>query len=107
MKKVVLLLILFLKAGQVSADPWSGTTRIKWLYPSADGLIFISEYANPDISSCENGSRYLIPLNHPNYNVLASALIAAFMAEKSISFNIDSDQPRSCIPTINRFHVYK
>lgn len=88
------------------ADPWSETTKVKTLYPYSGGMIFMSEYSNPEISSCDGGSRFQIAKTHPNYETLVSAMVAAFMANKRVWFNIDSGQSRTCAPTINRFLVF-
>jgi len=105
--KILIISLLACMALNVYSDPWSGTSEIMWVYPTTDGLAFITSYKNEGISSCDNGARYMISSKHPNYNVLSSALLAAFFSDKKISFNIDSGQEKTCSPTINRFNVYK
>lgn len=103
MKKLLLLLSLI--STTVFSDPWSSWTKITRLYPYSGGLIFFTTYKNTDLSSCEGGTRFQLPKTHPNYETLASVLIAAYMSKKQIYFNIDSGQPKSCAPRINRFLV--
>lgn len=107
MRKILVGLFVLVASVTVNADPWSGKTKITTIYPSVDKLTFTSEYNNTEISACDNGHRFSIPMSHPNYDVLASSLISAFMADKSINFNIDSRQDLNCSPTINRLYVYK
>ena len=102
--KKLLLFLSFLSSAAL-ADPWSGWTKITHLYPHSGGLTFLSEYANTDISSCDHGKRFQIHKSHPNYEMLSSILIAAFMGNKEVFFNIDSNQSKTCTPTINRFMV--
>ena len=101
---VVLLLTIFM-SGAIG-ETWSGQTRLKQLYPYAGGLIFLSDYANTSLSTCDGGTRFQIAKSHENYEVMVSTLMAAFMADKIISFNVD-DQLATCMPSINRFMVVK
>lgn len=92
----------------VFADPWSGKTKIKWLYPSQSGYHFgTTDYANKDLSTCDAGTRFHIPLDHPNYEAMVSSLIAAFAVEKDVNINIDGEGGELCSPSINRMFVYK
>lgn len=67
----------------------------------------MTTYANTELSLCDGGKRFVITKSHPNYEVLVSTMLAAFMSDKEISFNIDSGQQPTCSPTINRFLLYK
>jgi len=105
--KLQIAVVLFLVGSGAFADPWSGAAEIQMVYPVQGGIAFITSYKNPEISGCDGGARYMISSEHSNYAVMSSALLAAFMAEKKISFNIDNGQSGECSPTINRFHIYK
>lgn len=106
MKKYIYFCLISLCCLPVLADPWSGNTKITHLYPTSDGLVFMSEFANASISKCDNGKRWMIAKTHVNYDVLVSNLMAAFYSQKLITFNIDNNQS-SCQPTINRFLVLR
>lgn len=109
MKFIIFGWLLFLSSISY-ADPWSSSTKILQLYPAADGLIFITDsYSNTELSSCDGGKRFYISKNHANYQVMVSVLIAAFMADKEVSLNIDGEGLTSpvCYPSINRFFVFK
>jgi hypothetical protein len=107
MKKGGFAVLLLILSSTCFADPWSGWTKILILYPHSSGINIITEYKNTDLSSCDGGGRFLLSNNHPNYNALASALIAAFTAEKQVHLNIDGEKLTQpvCSPTINRFMV--
>jgi len=104
-KLVACLGLLF--CGIVSADPWSGNATINTLYPTTDGLTFMTSYVNTELSLCDGGKRFKIAKTHPNYDVMVSTMISAFMSGKEISFNIESGQQPSCAPAINRFLLSK
>ncbi len=93
-------------SGAVFADPWSEQAKITMLYPYDEGLIFVTSYKNPEISTCNDGARFSINKSHPNYTILVSSMIAAFMSGKEIKFNITSGQQPTCKPVINRFAIY-
>ena len=105
-KRGLLSSLLIALACSCLADPWSGPTKIQFIYPAKEGLVFLSVFKNPAVSTCDLGSRFLIPINHVNYNVMVSGMMAAFMADKTINFYYDDSQ-KSCIPAIDRFHIYK
>jgi hypothetical protein len=90
----------------VNAYPWSGSVEITQVYPYADGLIFITPYTNTEVSTCDGGRRFSISKSHPNYDVMVSTMLAAFVGGKRISFYINSGQ-NTCAPTINRFFMAK
>ena len=66
------------------SETWvnSPYVTINKVYPSDGGLAFFPDYSDATVSSCESGSRFVIPLTDVNYNVKASVLLAAFMAGK-------------------------
>ena len=105
-KKMVLLSIFLMFSKVVSAEPWSTLTNVIEVYPNTVGLVFVTSYANTQISTCDNGKRFSISKDHPNYDVMASAMLAAFMADEKIVFHIESGQ-NGCQPTIDRFRVLK
>ncbi len=106
--KKILALIGVIIAFPASADPWSGKTKIRWLYPSTGGYAFSTQdYQNTELSSCDSGTRFLISIDHPNYNAMVSSLIMAFASDKEVNINIDGEKGKSCSPTINRMFVYK
>ncbi|MCF6337515.1 MAG: hypothetical protein L3J84_06130 [Gammaproteobacteria bacterium] len=104
--KFLLILSVMFFSGVVFADPWSGRVEITHLYPYSDGLTFITNYENTEISTCANGARFSINKSHPNYTILVSSMIAAFMSGKKINFKISSGQQPSCEPEIDRFFIY-
>src|SRR5690606_3189624 len=109
MKKInaiILLSILLMFSKVVSAEPWSTLTNVVEVYPNTTELVFVTSYANTHISTCDNGRRFSISKDHPNYDVMASAMLAAFMAGEKIVFHIESGQ-NGCQPTIDRFRVLK
>lgn len=105
-KESAIAVSLFAFTTFVNAGSWSSTVNVTKLYPYNGGLIFNTDYVNTNISTCDNGTRYSISIDHPNYQVLASAMMAAFMAGNKVVFNINDQNP-SCMPTINRFMVVK
>ncbi len=66
----------------------------------------MTSYKNTGISTCNVGTRFSIDKSHPNYTILVSSMIAAFMSGKEINFNITSGQQPTCAPVINRFLIY-
>ncbi|MBW8184269.1 hypothetical protein [Shewanella nanhaiensis] len=88
------------------AQFWSSNTKITKVYPYTDGLIFFTEYRNSDVSTCDGGTRFSIDKSHPNYEVMVSTLLAAFMSDKTMTMNVSSTT-RACAPHINRFLVTK
>ncbi|MEI8594379.1 hypothetical protein [Photobacterium sp. Hal280] len=102
--------VLLISSLPLKADPWSDTTRINWIYPTASGLIFATQdYSNKELSNCDNGHRFIIPRSTDNYEVMSSSMIAAFMADKRVKINIDGESLSGavCEPSINRFIVFK
>lgn len=104
--KFILLSMCLVLSKVVSAEPWSTLTNVIEVYPNTAGLVFVTSYANTQISTCDNGKRFSISKDHPNYDVMASAMLAAFMADEKIVFHIESGQ-NGCQPTIDRFRVLK
>ncbi|MEM7765645.1 MAG: hypothetical protein AAF290_16385 [Pseudomonadota bacterium] len=102
---VLLLIGLSMTANDAdAAEVWISQTRITNLYPTSTSLFFVTEYAMP-LSTCDNGSRFEIPMSTPNYNVLASALFAAFHSGHPIRMNFDDAPGPRCDVVINRFFV--
>jgi hypothetical protein len=106
MSMMIAVVILFFSS-MIHADPWSTITKITNLYPYNSGLAFMTGYKNESLSSCDGGTRFSISKIHPNYEVMISSMMAAFMADKAIKFNIHSGQSKNCHPTIDRFVIYK
>ncbi|KPZ73119.1 hypothetical protein J8L86_12535 [Shewanella sp. MMG014] len=102
--KISFVLIILGFSLSAKASFWSENTKILHLYPSASGMVFMTDYRNSDVSTCDNGGRYLIPLSHVNYDVLVSTLLASYFSGIKIRMNVDSVTP-ACSPTINRFIV--
>ena len=100
---VLIFMVLCVPAGVRAAEIWSGPTTITILYPSSDALAFMTEYSHPQ-STCDNGKRFMISMSNPNYDVLASSLLAAFYSGKTIRMNFVETGP-SCAVEINRFYV--
>jgi hypothetical protein len=87
-----------------AAEFWSDETSVTQLYPHADGLTFVVQYSNP-LSTC-GGTRWVIPLNAPNYKVLAATLMLAYAQSQRIQFHVNN-QPATCEPAVDRFIVLR
>ncbi|HHF2890005.1 TPA: hypothetical protein ACVO0J_004854 [Vibrio diabolicus] len=107
MKKILAFTLLVLLAPTVYAVgwKWSGYVYIQKVYPSSDGLNFFPNYKDDSVSACDGGSRFILPLSTPNYEVKASALIAAFMANKKVTIAYNVKQTKSCSAIVDRFMV--
>ena len=92
-------------ADNPAATPWSPFVTITRLYPVKEGLIFLTTYADPDLSTCDRGKRFVINKSHANYETLANAMLAAFMADRNISFIPVAGQSPVCAPLIDRFTI--
>ncbi|MGP9802139.1 hypothetical protein [Rheinheimera sp. NSM] len=101
--KVFVLLLLFCASAN-AAPVWSGYTEVTNLYPTVEGLMFNTLYKNPQLSSCDDGGRFVLNMAVPDYNTQVSVLIAAFMAGKRVNLYIE-DQPARCAAVIIRFKV--
>ena len=99
----ILFIVLCLPVGAGATEIWSSPTKITMLYPASDGLLFITEYSHPQ-ATCDNGKRFMIAMTNPNYDVLASSLLAAFYSGKTIRMNFVETGP-SCAVVVNRFFV--
>lgn len=102
MKKLIMITMLIF-INFANADPWHGYTKITHLYPSNDGMIFMVEDPLPEFSACDDGKRFLISINHPNYDVMVSSLLLAYSVGKSIRINLNTISNTTCSPSINRF----
>lgn len=107
MKRYFYVLIVFLGFNSMYAlaDPWHGYTKIIYLYPASDAFHFLVVDGLPEYSACDNGKRFSVPLNHPNYQALISSLMMAFASDRHIRINLDSRSGAVCSPTINRVFV--
>ncbi|WP_341660213.1 hypothetical protein [Vibrio sp.] len=101
------LLFLLTFSCAVNAGPWSGEAKIRSLYPATGGLIFFTDYKDESISSCDGGTRFVISKDHPNYQVMVSSMMAAFVADLKIKFFIEPGQTRKCEPIVTLLQVYK
>lgn len=105
MKKLPLFAFFSLLSMATIADPWlpeTGYTTVTNLYPAWNDLSFMVADGNADYSTCDGGKRYAVRIDHPNYQVLSSAIMMAFVANKPIRFNLMTDAPKSCSYPINR-----
>lgn len=84
------------------ADPWHGYTKVTHLYPSHDGYFFFVKDGLPSQSTCDNGRRFYVALDHPNYQALVSALMVAYTADVRVRFNINGRVEPDCAASINR-----
>lgn len=95
-----LLMFSFMAEATITST-WTKVTR---LYPTSTGLMFNTEYKNTEVSGCEGGSRFSLNSANADYQVQASALIAAFMSNKEVLLYI-SELPVACHGTVDRFMV--
>lgn len=87
MKLLTLFTLLSFLSASIIADPWvpeSGYTKITNLYPAWNDLSFMVANGNADYSTCDDGKRFSVRIDHPNYQVLSSAIMMAFVANKPI-----------------------
>ncbi|MDX3775258.1 hypothetical protein QE250_14150 [Chromatiaceae bacterium AAb-1] len=101
------LLAVFLavfSGSATSATIVSGWTKIIELYPTREGLMFITEYKNVSLSTCEDGARFALKPENPEYTTQSSAIIAAFIAQKEINMTIEV-RPAACNGVVDRFRV--
>lgn len=98
MKKYFFALIAFLGLSSMFAvaDPWHGYTKFTYLYPASDAFHFIVADGLPEYSACDNGKRFSVPLNHPNYQALISSLMMAFASDRHIRMNLDNRSSAVC-----------
>lgn len=85
------------------ADPWHGPTKIERLYPTSDFFAFIVSTPLESQSACDNGRRFHIARDNPNYDALVSALMLAYTMGKEITININGNDTAQCSASINRF----
>ena len=105
MKKIFTFVLLVVSSSLAIADTWTNPSKINRIYPTDVGLnIVLEDYANKNLSSCNNGQRYLVPIDHPNYEVYASAMMMAFVSGKKVYMFI-KNQALDCSLTIDRFMV--
>ncbi|MDX3775831.1 hypothetical protein QE250_17105, partial [Chromatiaceae bacterium AAb-1] len=86
--KIFYLFLAIFSFNLWSVEIKSGWTKIEQLYPTSEGLAFITSYKNTEVSSCNDGGRFSLNPDNRDYNVQASALMAAFMGEKQVSLYI-------------------
>ena len=101
---IIILTCLFSGSAN-AATVWSGKVKTLNVYPTSTALAFVVEYSHP-ISTCDDGGRFQLDENAANYNVLASTLLAAFMAGKEIRIGFGDTQTPTCSPIVNRFRVF-
>ena len=78
--------------------------EIATLYPADGGLIVIlAQNRHTNQATCHGGREFLVSTSDQNYDVKASALMAAFLAGRRVSLLWDSKD--ACRAHINRFHV--
>jgi hypothetical protein len=100
----VLFVAVFDEAA-TATEIWSGNTTITKLYPySANAFVFNTAYSNPTYSTCDNGTRWMIPRSHENYEIQVAAVLLAFSQGKSINMVI-TVLPAACEGTVNRFTI--
>ncbi|MBE0380407.1 hypothetical protein [Pseudoalteromonas prydzensis] len=102
-----LLLLCLLSSFYLESASWKDSpyVEVNKLYPFDDGLAFYTSYKDDNVALCDGGKRFYLPLTDKNYEVKASALLAAFMAKKKILIRYDLEQPKSCAAVVNRFLV--
>jgi hypothetical protein len=106
MKKFYVAILLLISCISNAATINSTQTSIAALYPTRDGLAFLTDSYSSTLSTCDGGKRFMLNKANLDYNAQASALIAAFMANKQVSLIIISDST-ACSPLIDRFWVWK
>lgn len=88
-----------------AADFWTGTTTITRIYPQATGgTAFLTAYSNSSVSTCDGGSRWLLPMAAPNYKAQVASLLLAFSQGLQVNLRV-LDQAPSCMPEVDRFTV--
>jgi len=105
MKYFILLLYIVASVAQSAAWKDSPYIEIKRLYPHSDGLSFYPDYSDSNVSSCDGGTRFELVATDKNYNVKASALMAAYASGKKVLLRYDSSQPKRCAAIVDRFIV--
>lgn len=98
----VVVLSACLNAAHAS-EVWSTSTKIRSIYPTQTSLFFLTEYSS-SLGTCDAGGRFEIRNTDPNYEILSSALMAAFFGDYSIRVNNEDTGPR-CALRVNRFFV--
>lgn len=101
----VLLSIILCASANAADWKWSGYVSIYKIYPTSGGLSFFPNYKDNSVSSCDDGQRFTLPLSALNYEVKASSLISAFMANKKVTIAYDRKQVKSCSAIVDRFIV--
>ncbi|GLX85932.1 hypothetical protein tloyanaT_21840 [Thalassotalea loyana] len=107
MNKILSLFSFGFLSCSVQCGTWVNNVKIEALYPTTAGLVFIVDAPNLSLSNCDGGRRYIIPMSHPNYDVLSSSLLLAFSMDKDTNINVDDVESPICQPTINRIYVKK
>ena len=93
-------------SSSVFAGPWLGFTKLTQVYPHPEGVSVNTEHSYPQYSNCDEGRRFNLPVDHPNYEVMADALVEGFIAGKDFNLNIKtSGSEEVCQPEIDRFRV--
>ncbi len=109
MKKYLIILVMFFYATYSNADPWhpeTGWMKVTHLYPANGGLAFMVSVPNSELSLCDGGRRFIVRLDHENYQVLASTILLAYSMGKDIRMNLNDQELPNCDPSINRLVVH-
>jgi len=89
-----------------SSGEWSDTTFITAIYPMNERLVFMTEFGDRDLSSCNSGSRFALDPDSPGYKTQVAALLTAFANGMRIRMYIRAGQNvPTCAPVIDRFSV--
>ena len=101
------VMVLFALTIAHAGERWSSTTAISWLYPRTDGLALkTKDHKDLSSSTCDGGRRFMVDIDHENYEVMSSALMTAFAAGKKIKFYY-TEGLRQCTVPIIRFYLYE
>jgi|GEM_PF-1914677 len=101
------ILVIFAISPANAGEAWKGFSNITVIYPEYIGLIIYLDgnVVNPD-GLCEPNRMRLLH-DHPNYDTMAAALLAAFSQNRQVNINYDTDTLSECNININRFQVKK
>ncbi|GAA4877768.1 hypothetical protein GCM10023333_08780 [Ferrimonas pelagia] len=103
-RNILAILFLTLSFHPRASEQWSGFVQLGHLYPSREGLTFTSSHTD-DISTCDNGRRFIILIEHPNYQVMSSTLLTAWLVDANVSLNYKTNIEPLCGVPINRIIV--
>ena len=105
--RTLLIALALLAPGLAAAAEWTGATRIDFLYPTADVFVLVTEYRNPQWSSCDGGGRFALNPANPDYDAQIATLLTALAADKTVSLHLEPDQSLpKCAAYVDRFIVF-